>query len=141
MGSWGPGALQNDHAQDLLSIECDRWRQQLDETLENADASWQDIEGSLVYVHLLTTVAGDDPGSISLQRRPPRGASSSSEIAQGWKERFLGLTSSGPYRDDSARQGRLTEVTRLFDRLIELSASNDAPAKRKAAPKARTAKK
>ncbi len=136
MGSWGPGALQNDHAQDLLSIETDRWRQLLEDVLVKPEASWQDIEGPLVYVHLLVLVGADDPGSVSLQPRPPRGSSSSSEIAVAWKDRCLAITDAARYRDDGARLSRLAEVARLFDALIGLCATGDAPAKPKARAKA-----
>lgn len=45
MGTWGPGAFENDHEMDLLSIETVRWTTALREQLEVQDTSWEDVEG------------------------------------------------------------------------------------------------
>lgn len=140
MGDWGAGALQNDHAQDLLSIEVERWRRLLDERLGAADTSWDDIQGHLVYVYLLTST-GAGPGDLCLRAQADRGPSSSAEIAGAWKARYLDLWSKTPYSREAARTARYDEIVRLFDQLIALASPHDAPAKKPPRAKKAGAKK
>ncbi len=130
MGAWGPGALDNDHAQDLLSIEVDRWREAIDTHLRNEAAVWQDVEGPLVYVHLLVAHGGG-PGELRLRARGAVDGSSSAEIATMWKARCLALWS--PYVARSGGQARHDEITRLFDALLVLACTTDAPKKKRPA--------
>ena len=127
MGAWGPGALENDHAQDLLSIEVDRWRALIDEHLRRADAVWQDVEGPLVYVHLLVAHGGG-PGELRLRAPSAPAASTSAEIATAWKARCVALWS--PYVTREGGQARHDEIVRLFDALIALACTTDAPKKK-----------
>lgn len=131
MGDWGPGALENDHAQDLLSIEVDRWRGQIAACLHDEHAAWDAVQGPLVYVHLLVANGGV-AGELRLQASPAVGASSSAEIATAWKARYLELWSKTPYTRESARQARYDEIVRLFDALITLACTTDAPQKKRA---------
>lgn len=129
MGDWGPGALENDHAQDLLSIEIARWRAALDTCLRSDTASWDEIQGPLVYVHLLVTNGGP-AGELRLQASAPTGTTSSAEIAMAWKARYLEVWSKTPYTRESARKARYDEIVRLFDALVVLACTTDAPKKR-----------
>jgi hypothetical protein len=132
MGSWGPRVFENDHAADLLSIETDRWATELDKVLSRSDASWDDIEGPLIYPHLLASVGGD--GSLYLGKTVGR-PQSSREIAEAWKARYLELYAKKPTQ--SAERRAVIEQT--FDALIALAQDDDAPEPPQPASKAKKA--
>jgi hypothetical protein len=122
MGSWGPGVLENDHAQGLLSIETDRWATELNEALDRKDALWDDIEGPLVYVQLLA-FAGRESGDLSIvDRKKPI---SSRDIATAWKARYIEL-----YAEGIEVEARRKVIEEQFDALIAVARTNDAPPKK-----------
>ncbi len=77
MGTWDAGVYQNDHALDLLSIEVASLVESIEETLAIEDLAFDDIEGPLIYVHLLGRIANE--ASVDISR---------SQVA-GWKATYL----------------------------------------------------
>lgn len=68
MGTWGPGVYQNDYALDLLSGEVMNLIDELEKTHAIEPLSYDDLEGPLVYVHLLSLIAQEKPGTSSTQQ-------------------------------------------------------------------------
>lgn len=143
MGSWGPGIFENDHAMDLLSSETRRWATALREGLDAPEASWDDIEGLLLYVRLLA-VAGREALPFGLLV-DPREAATSRAIATRWRDRFLDLESQvpppGPHdaRFAEHRRARVAVVKKAFRDLLAVAPDDDAPTPPRARSKAASA--
>jgi hypothetical protein len=108
MGDWGVGVFENDAAMDVVGDEVGRFETELDQTLCPSDASWQDLDGPLVYVFLL--------GSLAEFATLP-GLTRSKVV--GWKTRYLEVLdggSDGEYADYFRR--RRVAVIDCFDRLL-----------------------
>jgi hypothetical protein len=119
MGNWGTGVFENDHASDLLSIETDRWATAFDKVIGKEDATWDDIEGPLLYVHLLALVAAED-GDLNLGDSVGRPASSR-QIATAWKERYVELYKGKPTQNPDRRK----VIDETFDALIAAASDED----------------
>ncbi len=104
MGSWGSGVYQNDHAMDLYSLEIEHLAKQLEEILELEPVAWDDIEGPLLYVHLLSVLHRDQAFEWFSRSR-----------VIGWKEKYLSIfdgTMERPWPE------RRAVIERVFDDLI-----------------------
>ena len=123
MGSWGPGVAENDYAQGLLSIETNRWASELRSVLDDKNTVWDDIEGHLIYVHLLA-FAGHESGDLSIvdKKKPV----SSQDTATAWKARYLEI-----YAGGVEEKARRKVIEKTFDALIAVARTNDAPPKKK----------
>ena len=155
MGTWGFGVFQNDHAQDLLFGEALRWVEQLrywldlEQDKEGYSLTWDDVEGALIYVHLLAAVGSELPGLEALTRKSaedtgkrPYEDLSSREIAEGWKATYLRAfgTLEAEKHDAEYYKSRLALIVSLFDTLISNASADDAvpkakPGKQKSNPK------
>lgn len=80
--------LENDHALDLLSGETSRWVQSLRDVLALPDPGWDDVEGPLLYVHLLA-VCRVQVALESVDGRPIEPGRSSHDIVAGWQAGYL----------------------------------------------------
>jgi len=129
MGSWGPGPFENDHAMDLLSIETARWASELREALDDPDTSWDDLEGLLVYVPLVT-LAGKATGMRGMLTEASN-PESSRGTAQRWKRRFLEieatLADEPGFKKTPAFGERRRAVASAFNALIRIAVEDDAP--------------
>jgi len=108
MGTWGPGVFENDHARDLGSIEVARLVDMIEAVLALEPVAFDDLEGPLLYVHMLSLLAQE----WELESRIVRGD------VERWKERYLHIfrSTSGPgYEDYVARRSEV--IAREFDSL------------------------
>jgi hypothetical protein len=107
MGSWGPGVYENDHALDLSSIEVKRLAAQIEEVLASDPIAFDDIEGPLLYVHMLSLLAQEHelPG---LKR----------STVEAWKKKYLDVFNA---TIDAPEVGYVIQrrdvITREFDSL------------------------
>jgi hypothetical protein len=108
MGTWGPGVLQNDHAMDLCSLEVAHLVEELEKVLAIEGAAFDDIEGPLIYAHLLARI-GEEFELNQLDRA----------TAEGWKAKYLHIFESTIQggRGDYV-QRRVAVITATFDALI-----------------------
>lgn len=126
MGTWGPGVFANDHALDLLSIEVNRLAGLVEGVLARDGAAFDDIEGPLLYVHILSLLA---------QERELRDISR--DVVARWKEKYLHIFKTTVVSNDPGYVEKRTEViAREFDSL----ASRAGEATPEPPPKARTNK-
>jgi hypothetical protein len=127
MGAWGPGVYENDHALDLYGIVTDGLKASIDETLKLTPVAWDDIEGPLVYVHLLGVLGRDHAISALFQT-----------TVKAWKQRYLEI-----FDEELAdEKPRRDVIVKTFDALIaQLPAAPEAPVKPKPAAKKKPAKK
>lgn len=126
MGSWGTGVYQNDHAKDLLSIEVDDLVESITDVLDGEDADWTDIEGPLIYVHLLGLLAAHT--TLGLE---------AGEVEK-WKKRYLEIydESLAEAEDEAAGEikSRRGVIVATFDELrsrLSLAASSSKASKAK----------
>ena len=134
VGTWGPGAFENDHAMDLLSVETVRWAAALREQLDARDTSWDDVEGLLVYARLLAWVARDAKPFGLLVDRNAAAPESSRAVAARWRDRFLAIESTSPgvagrteSESSAFAAARRRVVEGVFDELISAAPDDDAP--------------
>lgn len=109
MGTWGPGVYQNDHALDLLSDEVMHLIDELEKTLAVEPLSYDDLEGPLIYVHLLSLIAHERPELDRLNRA----------IVEGWKQRHLDSFDTDPDYLAERREVIVREFDTLIARLSE----------------------
>ena len=109
MGSWGPGVFQNDHALDWFSIAVSNLGAELEKALDIADADWTDIEGPLVYVHLLAVLAEQSP-LMSLK----------ASTVVGWRKRYVDIYDSSRAEEGLAEPGdeRRAVIATTFEVLL-----------------------
>ncbi|MBX3183710.1 MAG: hypothetical protein KIT72_06270 [Polyangiaceae bacterium] len=124
MGSWGVGVFENDHALDLLSIERAAWQRKFEECMEIPAVAWDDIEGPLIYVHLLATVA---PGGVQLTNAARYPGLSSREIAGQWHAAYVAALSSHSSASEGYLAGRRAVVDAVFEALVSAASDSDAP--------------
>jgi hypothetical protein len=82
MGTWGPGLYQNDHTLDLLSEEVDHLVTRMEEIFaldedplrirHGVTLAFDDIEGPLLYVHMLSLLAQETHIENRRLDSPPR---------------------------------------------------------------------
>ena len=128
MGTWGPGVFQNDHARDLCSIEAAQLGEKLEKVLAIPKAAFDDIEGPLIYVHLLARLAEEYEVS-EIERA----------TGEAWKKKYLDIFNStiGDAKEEYLAKRREV-IAREFDALIaKLPEPEEAP---KPPPKKRTKK-
>ncbi len=107
MGTWGPGVFENDHAQDLCSGEEVRLVKEVEAVLALEPVAFDDIEGPLLYVHLLSRLREE----CNLTRID-RG------VVEKWKEKYLQIfdSTTGPGSGDYVARRREV-IVREFDSL------------------------
>ena len=107
MGAWGPGVFDNDHALDLFSIEVDRVAGMMEAILSREGAAFDDIEGPLLYVHMLLLFAQERE-----LRQIDRG------VVARWRDKYLHIFNStigSDYPDSVAKRREV--IAREFDLL------------------------
>ena len=116
MGSWGDGVFENDHALDLYVGAIHDLIKKLEDVLNIHDASWDDIEGPLIYVRLLAVLHREKAfGWIARAR------------AEGWKQLYLDIYDCTI--DDVPEGPRRDVIVSTFDQLIvQLPQISDAEA-------------
>ena len=107
MDSWE--VLGNDHAREILSGEVNRLVRLIESTLEPDGAAFDDIEGPLLYVHILSLLAQERD-----LREVDRGT------VEKWKDKYLHIfnaTIGSEYPDYVAKRRKV--IAREFDALAE----------------------
>ncbi len=128
MGTWGPGLYQNDHALDLVSSEIADLLDKLNSLFAIEELAFDDIEGPLIYVHLLAQLAAET--DVRLDRA----------LTVSWKARYLAAFTSTIEGDAAYITERKKVIAKTFDRLIAKLA-DDEPAAKKPKKPAKAAKK
>jgi hypothetical protein len=107
MGTWGPGVFENDHALEICSTQVKRLADAVEEVLARNPVAFDDLEGPLVYVHMLLLLA-QECDLEGLDR----------ETVARWKEKYLNifLSTSGPDYPDYVTK-RKEVISREFDSL------------------------
>jgi hypothetical protein len=129
MGAWGPGIFENDHALDLLGIEIDNLTQSIEAVLETEGLAFDDLEGPLIYVHLLARIG--EESELGIER----------DVITGWRTKYLTAFDSTIEGKPDYIKKRREIIIRTFDRLLPKPAKK--PAKqpvRKATPKKKRAR-
>jgi hypothetical protein len=122
---------QNDHALDLLGIEIDNLTEAIEAVLETADLAFDDLEGPLIYVHLLARIG--EEAELGIER----------DVVTAWRTKYLTAFDEtiGPMRDYVRKRREV--IIQTFDRLLPKPEKKPAkkpvkkPAKKPAAKKKR----
>jgi hypothetical protein len=118
MGTWGPGVYQNDHALDLLSSVYGDLQRELEAAMNQPSADWSDIEGPLVYVHVMALMAKDYTTNML---KP--------SMVEEWKARYLKIYDES--LGDDADKRRRAIIAKTFDKLLAGLQKEEAPPKPK----------
>jgi hypothetical protein len=106
MGTWGTGVFENDHALDLFGIEVDRLAEELEKVLKLEPLAFDDLEGPLLYVHLLGKLAKEhELGTVTRER-----------VAR-WKTTYLRAFDATVRGKPSYIAGRRRVIVRAFTAL------------------------
>src|SRR5262249_39300306 len=118
----GPGVYQNDHALDLVGAEIDHLVARMEEIFaldqdpfriqHGVKLAFDDIEGPLLYVHMLASLAQE----IHVQHKRLNRV-----IAERWKEKYLdafNFTLPSDVKGSEYVIQRNEVITREFDALI-----------------------
>ena len=111
MGTSGAGVFENDHALDLLSGEVHRLVEKVEAVLALPQAAFDDIEGPLVYAHMLARLAEEREIEWS-------GPGFDRGVVETWKATYLHIFNSTvgtEYPDYVARRREV--IAREFDAL------------------------
>lgn len=108
MSTWGSGVFENDQACDLHGTEVVRLVEKVDFVLSLNPVAFDDLEGPLIYIHLLGLLAKAHP-TLEIDRN----------MAERWKAKYLEIftTTIGPGHEDYVKN-RQTVIRREFDTLI-----------------------
>jgi hypothetical protein len=118
MGTWGAGVYQNDHALDLVGSQIDDLIEELTELFAKEELAFDDIEGPLIYVHLLAQLAAETDVDVSRT------------LAISWKARYLAAFTTTIEGDAAYIAERKKVIAKTFDRLIA-KLEDEAPAAKK----------
>ena len=133
MGTGGAGVFENDHALDLLSGEVHRLVDMVEAVLALPRVAFDDIEGPLLYVHMLARLAEEREIEWS-------GPGFDRGVVDKWKERYLHIFNSTigtEYPDYVARRREV--IAREFDALAaRLPEARAVPKPRRAHRKSTT---
>jgi hypothetical protein len=106
MGTWGPGVFENDHALDLFSLEVARLVKEVETVLAIERLAFDDLEGPLLYVHLLALLAREHEVT-GLDRT----------TVERWKRTYVEAFDSTIGADTDYVAKRRKVITRAFDTL------------------------
>ena len=128
MGAWGPGVFQNDHALDLLSLEVAHLVSELETVLAIEDLAFDDLEGPLIYVHLLARIAEEADCGLS------------PAVVSRWRTTYLAAFDGTIGGKSAYITQRRALIAHTFDRLLPKPAAKKPVAKKPAAKKQVTRK-